>query len=96
LYRILNSFFFFATVFLFDEKIRKSDAQATIPVRLGDPKASSNPKMCSSRIFGDRFVEKEGGLGKYKPPATGIWRLDGFLYYAVKNFELLSKIQGKN
>jgi hypothetical protein len=42
-------------------------------------------------LFGGQFEGKYCSLCTYNPPAKEVGWLDGFLYEAVPNFELLSK-----
>jgi hypothetical protein len=83
----------------FDEKIRQSAALFWFGFRNdGIFYLSRNPKnnWYLSRIFGVRFVEKDGGLGTCKPWTEQAGGLEAFLHEVAQNFEVVVNIQDQN
>ncbi len=49
-----------------------------------------------SRIFGERFVEKDSVLSTWKPWTEQAGGLEAFLHEAAQNFEVVLNIQDQN
>jgi hypothetical protein len=80
LYKILSSYSL--AHFLLDEKIRQNPETLYSPLlwETQTPNSPLNIKFIVPAFFGDRFVEKDGGLRTYNLSAEEIGGLKVFLY----------------